>query len=86
MDAAQLNIDSDKAIDIALAEPILENLTVKATSAKLERGELGVPVWKVRVWAAKLRKPNDQADLGEVVLSADDGKVIKNTLRIGRVD
>ena len=41
LDFSKLKIDSDKAIQTALAEPLLEKLTVKATSAKLERGERG---------------------------------------------
>jgi hypothetical protein len=86
LELSKLKIDSDKAIKIALDEPLLAKLTVQATSAKLERGDAGVPVWKIRVWAAKLRNPNDQADLGEVILSAEDGTVLKNDLRIKRVD
>lgn len=86
LDMARVKIDSDKAIRMALSEPLLEKLTVKATSAKLERGEGGLPVWKIRVWAAKLRDPNDQADLGQVILSAEDAQIIKNELRIKRVD
>jgi hypothetical protein len=86
LDASTIKIDSDKAIRMALSNPLLERLTVNAVSAKLERGEGGAPVWKIRIWAAKLRNPNDQADLGEIVLSADDGAVIKNGLRPKRVD
>lgn len=86
LDFSKLTIDSDKALKIALAEPILEKLTVKASSLKLARGEGGLPVWKVRIWAAKLHNPNDLANLGEVTVTADDGKVIKNDLKISRVD
>jgi hypothetical protein len=86
LDLSKLKIDSDKAIKTAISEPVLDKLTVRATSAKLERGDAGLAVWKVRVWAAKLRNPNDQVDLGEVLISAEDGTVIKNELRIQRVD
>jgi len=86
LELPKLKIDSDKAIKIAADEPILAKITVNAASAKLERGEAGLPVWKVRLWAAKLRNPNEQADLGEVVLSAEDGRVLKNSLKIKRVD
>ncbi len=81
----KLKIDSDKAIKIATGEPILEKLTLKATQLKLERWE-DQPVWKVRIWAAKLQNPNQHAELGEVILSAEDGKVMKNDLKINRVD
>ena len=83
----KLKIDSDKAIDIAKAEPLLKSLTLTATQLKLERwGEDHLPVWKVRLWAQKLRKPTDTADIGEVFISAADGKVVKNDLKINRVD
>ncbi len=82
----KLKIDSDKAIKGALAEPILDKLKIEAVSAKLERWDLDVPVWKVRVWAAKLRKPTEQANLGEIIVSAEDGKVLKADVHINRVD
>ena len=81
-------IDSDKAIEIALKEPVLKNLKVLATRLTLERwgDEVEAPAWKVRLWAAKLRHPSRDVDLGEVVISAEDGRVLKNDLRIDRVD
>jgi hypothetical protein len=86
LDTAKLKVDSDKAIKTALKEPLLDKLTIKATSAKLERSDSGVPVWKIRLWAAKIQKPNEQADIGEVTLSAEDGTVLKNDLHIDRVN
>src|SRR5262249_36288902 len=86
LDPSKLKIDSDAAIKIALKEPLLQKLTVKATALKLERAEGGLPVWKVRIWAAKLKDPNKQVDLGELILSAEDGTVVKNDLHINRVD
>jgi hypothetical protein len=86
LETAKLHIDSDKAIQIALNEPLLERLTVKATAAELQRGETGLPAWKIRVWAAKLRRPEQDVNIGEVILSAEDGQVLKNNLRISRVD
>ena len=85
LDAAKLKIDSDKAIAIAQKEPLLENLTIKASQLNLEKGEDG-PVWKVRLWAAKLRKPSDMADIGEVIISSETGKVVSADLKINRVD
>lgn len=81
----KLKVDSDAAIDAAAKEPILENLKLKAVQAKLENSASG-PTWIIRFWAAKLRNPNDQADLGEITLSAEDGKVIKNEIHPERVD
>ena len=90
----QLKIDSDTAIKTALKEPLLENLKITATQLKLERvgegvlgqGGEGEAVWKVRLWAAKLRDPQRDADIGEVWVSAFDGKVVQDNLHINRVD
>src|SRR5262245_53132723 len=77
----KLLIDSDQALQIAQREPLLEKLTLKASEMKLERwGDADLPVWKVRLWAAKLSNPNKMADVGEVFISADQGKVVKNDL------
>ncbi len=88
----KMKVDSDKAIQIALKEPLLDKLTVKATELKLVRaGDMfnrdnNAPVWRIRLWAAKLRNPNRDADLGEVVIAAEDGKVLKTDLHINRID
>jgi hypothetical protein len=85
----KMKLDSDKAIEIATKEPLLSNLKLKATQLWLEREPWAtdeVPVWRVRLWAAKLRDPNDNAAIGEVFISAEDGKVIKSDLHINRVD
>jgi len=82
----KLKIDSDKAIELAKNEPLIKNLTLTNTELKLERGEGDQPVWKVKFWAAKIRKPSDTVNIGEVHLSAEDGKVVKNDLKPGRVD
>jgi hypothetical protein len=92
LDRARLKVDSNQAIEIALKEPLLNGLTIKATQLKLERaggkgeGDENLPIWRVELWAAKLNKPNRQVKLGEVILSAEDGKVIESDLKIGRVD
>lgn len=94
LDRAKLKIDSPQAIAIARKEPLLQNLKLTATRLTLDRmgegvlgqGGIGQGVWKVRLWAAKLRNPNRDADIGEVWISASDGEVVKNDLRINRVD
>jgi hypothetical protein len=85
LDRKKMNFDSDKAIKTATSEPLLSNLKVTASQLTLQRGEEG-PVWKVRLWAAKLRNPEKDADIGDVYVSADDGKVVKSDLHINRVD
>ena len=85
----KMKIDSNNAIEIAKKEPLLEKLTLTATQLWLERRpwhEDETPLWKVRLWAAKLRHPADSADIGDLYISAADGKVVKNDLHINRVD
>src|SRR5438874_9348655 len=62
LDRDKMKIDSDKAIQTALKEPLLEKLKVTATQLKLEKvgqgvlgsGGAGEAMWKIRLWAAKL--------------------------------
>ncbi len=83
----KLKIDSDQALEIAKKEPLIANLTLKASEMKLERwGDARLPVWKVRLWAARLSNPNKMADIGELFISADEGKTVKNDLKPQRVD
>jgi len=85
----KLKVDSDKAVEIATKEPLLNNLKLKATQLWLERQPWSAedaPIWKVRIWAGKLRKPENDVDIGEVYISAEDGKVLKNDLHINKVD
>src|SRR6266850_83159 len=94
LDKAKLKIDSDQVIKTALKEPLLKNVKVTATQLKLERVGEGVlgqsgpgePVWKVKLWAAKLRDSSRDADIGEVWISATEGKVIKSDLHFNRLD
>jgi hypothetical protein len=94
LDREKLKIDSDEAIKTALKEPLLENLKVTSTMLNLARvgeGVLGVSgpgqaVWKVRLYAQKLRDTTRDADIGEVWVSAFDGKVLKTDLHLNRVD
>ena len=85
LDKDKLKIDSDKAIKIATAQPLLENLTIKASKLKLGHGDNG-PEWHVELWAAKLKNPSDDADIGAVVISAADGSVIKVDLHPNSAD
>jgi hypothetical protein len=85
LDRSKLKIDSDKAIRIAGAEPLLASLSLKATQLWLQRGDEG-PVWKVRLWAAKLKHPNDTVDIGDVFVSSESGQIVRADLHINRVD
>jgi len=84
----KLKVDSDTALAIARREPLLGNLTLKASRLILERHGMDdpTPVWRIRLWAAKLENPRDNADVGEVIISAEDGTVLKRDLKPAHVD
>ncbi|HEY1171469.1 MAG TPA: hypothetical protein VGH19_08885 [Verrucomicrobiae bacterium] len=82
LDRTKFKVDSDVAIKTALQEPLLANLKVVATAPKLEDSPTG-PVWRVKIWAQKLRDTGD-VHIGEVVISPETGEVIKNDLHIER--
>jgi hypothetical protein len=91
IDRDKVKVDSDEAIRTATAEPLLKNLTLKATQLWLDtnlKPDLSVtgPIWKVRIWAARLANPNDNVDVGDVYVSAETGKVVSSDLHINRVD
>jgi hypothetical protein len=81
----KLKTDSDKALQTAISEPLLKNLTLKATRMTLEDWQ-SMPVWKVRIWAARLQKPEEMVAIGEVFIGAEEGKVLVSDLKIKRVD
>lgn len=86
LDRDKLKIDSDKALKIVLKEPLLERVKVKATALKLERTKADGIVWNIRLWAAKTKQPEEDASIGEILLSATDGKLVKTDLNINRVN
>jgi len=85
LENSKLKTDSDRAIKIASSEPLLKSLRLRATQLWLQRGDEG-PVWKVRLWAAKLQNPTADVNIGDVYISTADGKVIRTDLHINRVD
>jgi hypothetical protein len=76
LDHDKLRIDSDKAIAIAVKDPALDRLTLRATKVWLQRGDEG-SVWKIRFWADKFRNPGEDADIDDIYVSATDGKIVK---------
>lgn len=86
IDRTKLKIDSDLALATAKKEPLLDKLTLTNTQLKLDKDGEGILIWKVRLWAAKIRRPADTTDIGEVHISAETGKVLKTDLHIDRVD
>ena len=85
LDGTKLKIDSDQAFKIAAKQPLLEHLTLKAAQFWLEHGDNG-PQWKVKLWASKLHNPDDDADVGTIIISAADGSVTKSDIHPNSVD
>ncbi|MFN7140512.1 MAG: hypothetical protein ACK4UN_14335 [Limisphaerales bacterium] len=86
LDRSKLKVDSDEALETAKSEPLLQNLKLESTQLWLQRNRDHGVVWKVRFWAQKLRRPDQTADIGDVYVSAETGKVVRNDLKINRVD
>jgi hypothetical protein len=85
LESSKLKTDSDKALTVALAQPLVANLTLTASQMWLQHGDEG-PRWKVKLWAAKLRNPRETAEVGDVYISAADGSVVRADLHPGNVD
>ena len=79
VDLSKVNVDSDKALDIAKSQPLLKGLTLRSSKMTLQSGDYGV-VWKVEFWAAKVANPTKTAGVGSVWVSAKDGSVVKSDL------
>jgi len=78
-DMSLLKVDSDRALQIASSQPVLQSIILTASQLTLSHGELG-PVWEVHFWASRSKNVNDNVDIGVVTLSADDGSIVKNDL------
>lgn len=85
LDLSKLKVDSDDALRKAKSQPLLKNITLKASRLTLDRSDTG-PVWKIRLWAAKLSNPGKEVDIGVITLSATDGSIVKSELRPDKVD
>jgi len=85
LDSSKLKVDSDKALDIAMSQPLLKSLKLNAAQFWLEHSADG-PRWRIRLWAAKIKHPADQADVGEVFISTADGSVVRTDLHPNSAD
>jgi sporulation protein YlmC with PRC-barrel domain len=86
LDREKLKIDSDKALETALEEPAVKDRDVTASEMRLERGEGGIPTWRIELWGTKANDSKGDISLGTVSLSAEDGKVLRSDLKANRVD
>jgi hypothetical protein len=66
----------------------LENITVTSTQLDLKRvgRGSGEPVWTVSLWATRVSNTAKDAKVGEVKISALDGRVIESDLKPSRLD
>ena len=85
LDSSKLKIDSDRAIQIAQSQPVLSNVKLDATQLWLEHGDLG-PQWRVKLWALRINNHEGDADIGVVIISANDGSVVSMDLHPNSVD
>ena len=82
MDRKKLNIDSDKALSAATADSTLSGVKLLYTQMWLQNSKDGGPAWKIKLWAQKTDHPDKTADIGEIYVSADDGKVTRRDLHL----
>jgi hypothetical protein len=85
MDMHKVHIEAERALAIARKQPLLDRLDLRASQFWLENVD-AQPAWKVKLWAAKLNNPDHMADIGELLISADTGEVLRNDLHINSVD
>jgi hypothetical protein len=85
LDWKKLKVNSDRALAIALKEPLLKKLHLRATEFWLERKET-ISTWKIRFWAARLGKPDQTVEIGDLYLSSKTGEVLKTDLHIQNAD
>ena len=86
MDRTKVKIDSDEALKIAQKENLVQKLKLTNSKLTLEKGEEGVPVWKVQFWAEKARDTTRTVDIGQFVLNAEDGKILQRDIHLDRID
>ena len=85
LERPKLKIDSDEALKIAQKDGLLEKVKLTNSKMTLERWE-EIPVWKITFWAEKARDASHTADIGQVFVNAEDGKVVNRDLHINRID
>jgi hypothetical protein len=72
-------IDSDRALAIALKEPALAKVDLRATQYWLQRTPVG-STWKIRFWIARLGRPDETTEVGDLYISSKNGEILKNDL------
>lgn len=81
----RLKVDSDRALERALSEPVFKHVKLTNTELQLQYKE-EAPVWKVTLWASKVRKPESTVKIGEILVNAIDGQVALIDIKLKRLD
>lgn len=82
----KLKIDSDKALEIATSHPDLKHVKLVATKMEARWDNDFHVVWEIDLYARKVARPAAEVHIGELILSAKDGEVLKNNLEVYRVN
>jgi hypothetical protein len=77
----KLKVDSDEALKIATKQSSLENVTLTSTEMRLDRGPADEPMWKIQMWASAAKDSKHETAIGDISISAADGKVIESDLK-----
>jgi hypothetical protein len=83
LDSSKLKVDSDKALKIAQNERLLDKVKLTNSRMTLEKWE-EMPVWKIHFWTEKSPEAGKADDVGEIFVSAEDGKVVNRDLNLDR--
>ena len=79
MEHRKLKTNSDRALAIALKEPALKGLHLRAAQFLLERSGTG-PLWTLQFWAARKGDPAQTIPVGDLTISCLTGQIIKTRL------
>ena len=85
LDLSKLKIDSDKALHIAQKDGLLDKVKLTNSRMTLENWE-EMPVWKVCFWAETTRDLGKTAEIGDIFVNAEDGKVANRDLHLDRIE
>jgi hypothetical protein len=75
----KLKIDSDRALALALKDPMLKNLHLQAAQFWLEGTAIGSS-WQIRFWAFRRSQPDQIVEIGDLYLSSKTGEILRDEL------
>jgi len=81
---SHLKKDSDEALKLATSHPELAGLKLVTSKFELTKGSQPYPTWKIELWAQKRSDPSRDVSVGDIWISAYDGRIIQAKLKPGR--